>query len=202
MVILATPKELMKKLKQDGWYVDRVNGSHHVMRHPSKPEEIVVPMHRKDIPVGLLNALLKKSGLKQGGIIMSKMFYPAIFHNEGGAYWAEFPDLPGCFTDGDTVEEVLSMAKEAMEGYLFSMKDHGEAFPTPSNPASIKTSGSDFVSLVEYDEASYIRRQDARAVKKTLTIPRWLDTLAKEHNLKLSNLLQNAIRRELHLENA
>ena len=46
-VIQTTPKELMKKLKADGWYVDRINGSHHVMLHPSKPEEIVVPMHRK-----------------------------------------------------------------------------------------------------------------------------------------------------------
>ena len=133
---------------------------------------------------------------------MSSIFYPAIFHNEDGGYWAEFPDLPGCFTDGDTVEEVLSMAKEALEGYLFSMKDHGEAFPAPSNPTDVKASGNDFVSLVEYDEAAYIRRQDQRSVKKTLSIPRWLDTLAKEHNLNFSNLLQNAIRRELHLENA
>lgn len=63
-MIHTTPKELMKKLKADGWYVDRINGSHHVMLHPSKPEEIVVPMHRKDIPIGLLNAILKKAGLK------------------------------------------------------------------------------------------------------------------------------------------
>ena len=64
MVILTTPKELMKKLKADGWYVDRIHGSHHVMLHPMKPEEIVVPMHRKDIPAGLLHAIMKKAGLK------------------------------------------------------------------------------------------------------------------------------------------
>ena len=63
-VIRTTPKELMKKLKADGWYVDRIRGSHHIMLHPSKPGELVVPMHRKDIPVGLFHFLLKKAGLK------------------------------------------------------------------------------------------------------------------------------------------
>ncbi len=133
---------------------------------------------------------------------MSKVFYPAIFHNEDGAYWAEFPDLPGCFTDGDTLEETIAMAKEALEGYLFTAKEHKREIKNPSDPSTIKTSENDFVSLIGYDEAEYLKRTDTRSVKKTLTIPRWLDTLAKEHNLNFSNLLQNAIRRELGIENA
>lgn len=133
---------------------------------------------------------------------MAKLYYPAIFHNDADGFWAEFPDLPGCVTDGDTMEETLAMAKEALEGYLFTAKDHGEAFPKPSDPTDIPTSGKDFVSFIEYDEAAYLREHDNRAVKKTLTIPAWLNTLAKEHNLNFSNILQNALRRELHLEHA
>lgn len=133
---------------------------------------------------------------------MSKQIYPAVFHHDEDGYWVEFPDLPGCFTDGDTLEETMSMAADALSLYLSSAKEDGKTVPPPSDPADVTFEGRGFVSPVAYDEAAYLRRTDTRAVKKTLTIPGWLDTLAKEHNLNFSNLLQNAIRRELHLEHA
>ena len=134
---------------------------------------------------------------------MDHAFYPAIFHPEAeGGYSVDFPDLLGCVTEGDTLKEAMDMAEDALGIYLFSLKEDGETPAPPSNPSELKTSGNDFVSLIEYDEAEYLRRTDTRSVKKTLTIPRWLNTLAKEHNLNFSNLLQNAIRRELGIENA
>ena len=60
----TTPKELMKILKADGWYVDRVRGSHHVMSHPAKPGHPVIPMHNKDLRAGTFNSILKQAGLK------------------------------------------------------------------------------------------------------------------------------------------
>ena len=79
------------------------------------------------------------------------------------------------------------------------MKEEGAEAPAPSDPADVEVSGRDFVSLVEYDEVEYLKRTDSHSVKKTLTIPAWMDTLARENNLNFSNVLQNAIRRELNL---
>lgn len=57
-----TGKELIKKLKSDGWKIDRINGSHHIMIKGNKTE--VIPVHNTDLKVGLLNSILKRTGLK------------------------------------------------------------------------------------------------------------------------------------------
>ena len=131
---------------------------------------------------------------------MGKVFYPAVFHpEEVGGFSVFFPDLLGCATEGDTLAEAVGMAEDALGIYLYTLKEDKEKAPAPSDPADIKTEGRDFVSLVEYDEIAYLKRTDSHAIKKTLTIPAWMDTLAKEHNLNFSNVLQNAIRKELNL---
>lgn len=130
----------------------------------------------------------------------TKLIYPAVFHpEEDGGYSVDFPDLLGCVTEGDTLSEAVDMAEDALGIYLYSLKEDKEPYPKPSDPADIKTEGRDFVSLVEYDEVAYLKRTDNHSVKKTLTIPAWMDTLAKEHNLNFSNVLQNAIRKELNI---
>lgn len=131
---------------------------------------------------------------------MEKLFYPAVFHpEEDGGFSVDFPDLLGCVTEGDTLAEAIEMAEDALGIYLYTLKEDKEKAPDPSSPADIKVAGRDFVSLIEYDEVAYLKRTDSHAVKKTLTIPAWMDVLAKEHNLNFSNVLQNAIRRELNL---
>lgn len=57
-----TGKELIKLLKNDGWYLDRVKGSHHVMKKGNKTE--IIPVHNKDLPLGLVNSIMKRTGLK------------------------------------------------------------------------------------------------------------------------------------------
>ncbi len=131
---------------------------------------------------------------------MEKLFYPAVFHpEEDGGFSVDFPDLLGCVTEGDTLAEAIEMAEDALGIYLYTLKEDKEKAPDPSSPADIKVEGRDFVSIIEYDEVAYLKRTDSHAVKKTLTIPAWMDVLAKEHNLNFSNVLQNAIRRELNL---
>lgn len=131
---------------------------------------------------------------------MEKLIYPAVFHpEEVGGYSVDFPDLLGCVTEGDTLAEAIRMAEDALGIYMYTLKEEGEEAPAPSDPADVEVSGRDFVSLVEYDEVEYLKRTDSHSVKKTLTIPAWMDTLARENNLNFSNVLQNAIRRELNL---
>lgn len=55
-------KDLVKVLQQNGWRIDRINGSHHVMKKGDRTE--IIPVHNTDIPTGLLNKILKRTGLK------------------------------------------------------------------------------------------------------------------------------------------
>ena len=55
-------RDLLKILKKNGWQLDRINGSPHIFRKDGKIETI--PIHGKDVPTGLLNAILKRTGLK------------------------------------------------------------------------------------------------------------------------------------------
>ncbi|WP_061215384.1 type II toxin-antitoxin system HicA family toxin [Syntrophomonas wolfei] len=58
------PKELMQILAQDGWKVVRIQGSHHIHKHPAKSGTIPVALHNKDMAPGTLNKILKIAGLK------------------------------------------------------------------------------------------------------------------------------------------
>ena len=137
-----------------------------------------------------------------------KYLYPAIFtldktdaNYPDGVYLVEFPDISGCFTDGETLDEAYSMAEDALNLMLCSMEDREQVIPKPSNPKDIKCDENSFVSLIEADTLAYRRLYDTKAVKKTLSIPAWLNNLALEKNINFSNILQNALIKELGVEN-
>ena len=123
--------------------------------------------------------------------------YPAIFHAEAeGGYWVEFPDLEGCQTQGDTLEESLSMAQEVLGLYIVSLEERKLPIPTPHNPASIGVEKGDFVTLVSANLNHYRRN---KAVKKTLTIPLWLNEMAESNNVNFSGVLQEALMTKLNI---
>ncbi|WP_127069330.1 MULTISPECIES: type II toxin-antitoxin system HicB family antitoxin [unclassified Veillonella] len=129
---------------------------------------------------------------------MRKEMYPAIFSSDGnGGYTISFPDLLGCVTEGDTLAEAVEMAEDALGLYLYSLSEDKETFPTPTNPTDVQCSSGEFIGLVKWDEEAYLRKTDNRAVKKTLTIPSWLNHKAEEKNLNFSKILQSALKQEL-----
>lgn len=123
-----------------------------------------------------------------------KRTYPAIIHQEDGRYWAEFPDVAGCYTDGDTVEDVIENASEALGGMLCLMLDEGEALPASTEISDIKPSDG-FATLILTDPLLY--KKDTRAVKKTLTIPSWLNKESEKRNINFSQVLQDALKEKL-----
>ena len=130
---------------------------------------------------------------------MRKEMYPAVFSTDGKTgYTVMFPDLLGCVTEGDT-KEAVEMAEDALGIYLYSLSEDGEEFPEASNPADIKCEKGEFTDLVVWDEEEYLKRTDNKAVKKTLTIPSWLNYKAEEKQLNFSQILQRALREELEL---
>lgn len=115
--------------------------------------------------------------------------YPAIFHKEDVSYWVEFPDLKGCNTYGSTIPEAMKMAQEALTGYLLSLLEHGDYISSPSDISAIHANDS-FSSLVSCDINQY---KDTKAVKKTLTIPSWLNDRAISMGINFSQTLQEAL---------
>ena len=126
--------------------------------------------------------------------MMTKV-YPAIIHEEEG-YWVEFPDLSGCFTNGNTLEETMEMAQEALGLYLVSLLEHGQEIPAPSSITDIRTDDGQ-TTYISTNIDAY--RRDTRAVKKMLSIPAWLAKEAEERNISLSKVLQDALKEQLNL---
>ena len=123
--------------------------------------------------------------------------YPAVIHDDTDGLWAEFPDMPGCFTQGDNQEELLANAAEAIECFLLGLLEDGENLPTPTPPQNIHPKEKNtYVSLIQAD---IDLSKNTKSVKKTLTIPAWFNQRALASNINFSNLLQNALMKELNV---
>lgn len=121
--------------------------------------------------------------------------YPALFHYEDNGYWVEFPDLDGCFSQGDSIADAISNAADALGGYLFSIMNRNIEIPEPSAIHDLDVQKPDFASIIVVDLESYIKR--TRAVKKTLTIPEWLNEAAEARHINFSSVLQQALINQL-----
>lgn len=125
---------------------------------------------------------------------MNKIFYPALFHNtEEGGFWVSFPDFPECLTEGDNMEDAYAMAVDAL-GLCLSEKDKNhEVFPKASEPSAIQHDKDSFIVVIEFDMLAYKKRTNSKAVKKTLTIPEWLNEEALALGVNFSQVLQEAL---------
>ncbi len=130
---------------------------------------------------------------------MAKYIYPAVFTPEDGGYSVNFPDFESCYTEGNTLEEAMEMADDVLCLTLYNMEEAGMAIPVPSSIKDIQTNGNEFVSLIRCDTVEYRKYFDNKAVKKTLTIPNWLNTIAERQGVNFSLILQNALKRELNI---
>ena len=131
---------------------------------------------------------------------MKKLFYPAIFHKaEEGGFWVSFPDFPGCFSQGDDMAQTYEMAIEALGLTLTDLEREKRPFPESTDPTTLVLEDTEsFLVLIEFDLLAYKKRTNPRAVKKTLSIPQWLNDDAMAHNINFSQVLQNALKKELY----
>ena len=117
--------------------------------------------------------------------------YPAQFISEdNGTTSVFFPDLEGCHTYDDTIEGAALMAKDALEGYIEVILEMGKELPAPSNIKQI-TVDNGFVMMVVADVLNM--PEENKPVKKTLSIPRWLDREATKARLNFSGILKDAL---------
>lgn len=126
-----------------------------------------------------------------------RLFYPAVFHRaEEGGFWVTFPDIPECMTQGEDMQEAYEMAADALGLSLTTIDNEGETLPKASSADEITVEDGILV-IVEFDIAEYRRKKRSRAVKKTLSIPEWLNEAAIRENLNFSQVLQDALMAKL-----
>ena len=131
---------------------------------------------------------------------MNKLFYPAVFHKaEEGGFWITFPDLPECMTQGEDMQHSYEMAFDALGLAITSRQTEHEELPTPSEPFSINLNKDEFCVVIEFDLLAYKKRTNSKAVKKTLSIPEWLNEEAMSANLNFSQILQEALKEHLNI---
>ena len=127
-----------------------------------------------------------------------KYVYPAQFIIEdNGTISVFFPDLDGCQTYNDTVEGAALMAKEALEGYIETLLDLQKEIPQPSSINTIKVKNG-FVMLVVADVINM--KKENKPIKKTLSIPKWLDREASNAHINFSGILKEALIERLNLQ--
>lgn len=129
---------------------------------------------------------------------MAKYIYPAIFTTEDeGGYSIHFPDISGCFTCADSLEEGLYMANDALSLMLVHFEDEKREIPpsTPINDLSMEK--TEFATLISVDTDVYRRTLNNAAVKKTLSIPAWLNEAATAAGINFSQTLQDALKSRL-----
>ncbi len=126
-----------------------------------------------------------------------KKYYPVIFTKEDVGFSTSAIDLEGCFSQGDTFEQAYLMTQDAIGLYLEDL----EELPAPTDPAKITLSlePCKFLAVVEFDDLEYKKRHSSHAVKKTLTIPQWLNEEAERQHVNFSGVLQEALKNKLNL---
>ena len=125
---------------------------------------------------------------------MQEYVYPAIFHsNDDGSYTITFPDLDGCISEGKSLGNAMYMAQAALTQWIEYLTDKKLEIPTASDLKNVCPAAEEFVSLIRADI------KDGRAVKRTVSIPKWMDDQVSEAGLSLSRVLQDALKEKLNV---
>lgn len=127
---------------------------------------------------------------------MNTFVYPALFHlNENdGSYTVTYPDLPGCISEGKSLENALYMAQDALRQWLECTVEVGQEIPAASRAEDIAHEQGEFVNLIRAE------LKDDRAVRRTVSIPKWMYDAATGANLSLSRVLQDALKERLNAQ--
>ena len=118
-----------------------------------------------------------------------KLVYPANFYyEEDEGYSVEIPDLLGCVTQGENLEEAMEMAQDAALGWILT------AIEAEEEIEQIKLEGNGFKTLLLLDIDQYTEKYGTKkSIKKTLTIPEWLNKRAEKIGINFSQVLQESL---------
>ena len=124
---------------------------------------------------------------------MAKYVYPAIITTEKDGVTVSFPDLEGCVTCGDNIAEAMLMAEDALAMMLADKIVSYQDFEKASDIDSIKLKVNQKVCLIACDTDHYEKKFSKKVVKKSVSIPKWINDEALKRNVNFSEALKNAL---------
>lgn len=129
-----------------------------------------------------------------------KYKYPALIIKEDDGFIVEFPDMEDAFTQGDTWEEAYENAEDVLNLILWDREEKNIPIAKASSIDKIEIPKNATIALIKADTLEYRKANDTKTVRKNVSIPSWLNTLAMKNNLNFSNLLQHALMNKLGIE--
>ena len=127
---------------------------------------------------------------------MATLVYPAVFTLYEGSYSVYVPDMD-INTQGKDLADAIAMTRDAIGIMGITMQDDGEEFPEPSNAHEVKADATDVIAFIDIDFDEYRRKYDSRTERRNVTIPRWLNALAKDNHINVSEVLTEALKEKL-----
>ncbi|MDO4541486.1 MAG: type II toxin-antitoxin system HicB family antitoxin [Bacillota bacterium] len=129
-----------------------------------------------------------------------KAAYPIVL-NQGEEFIVVYiPDF-NINTQGTDYAHAMEMARDAIGLVGIDMEDDNELLPTPTPLSKVKAEHEqEIVTLVDIDFTEYRRKNDMKAVRKNCTIPSWLNERAEAAGINFSGVLQEALKRQLHID--
>lgn len=113
-----------------------------------------------------------------------------------------YPDLPGCVSFGQNEAEAMECAKTSLMLHLYGMEQDEEEIPQPRQLIALNKENplkeNEIFTMIEVFMPSFREKQAKKFVKKTLSIPYWLNAEAEHYNINFSQTLQNALISQLH----
>lgn len=128
-----------------------------------------------------------------------RYLYTSVFtpQEDGTGYRAEIPDLPHCVTSGRDLADALDQISDAAALMLTCMEDDGQPIPAPTSPDRVSVPDGCVSSLVSLDTDRYRILNNTRAVRKNVSLPEWMATMAERRGINCSQVLQDALRHML-----
>ena len=127
-----------------------------------------------------------------------KNAYPIILMHDTNGYTVHIPDFD-IYTQGADLTEAIVMSRDAIGLMGVDMEDDGKTLPTPTHVHDVKTKNNELATFVDVDFLEYRRKNEQKVVKKNCTLPSWLCYEAEKANINFSQVLQMALKQELHI---
>lgn len=127
------------------------------------------------------------------------VIYYAMFDFADNGINVVFPDLNNAATFGENMHEALYMAKDLLAGWLIDAEDEKQAFPSPTDHRSLSVAAGNLLIPIEVDLSFYRKKFESKPIKKTLTIPKYLNDLGNEAGINFSATLTEALKEKLEV---
>ncbi|MCD7863599.1 MAG: type II toxin-antitoxin system HicB family antitoxin [Lachnospiraceae bacterium] len=126
-----------------------------------------------------------------------KALYTATFETDGSKFYARVPDLPGCISTGNSLEDAIDMITDAANLWLVAAEDHHDPIPAPTSQHELNCPDAAALSIISVDTIAYRASIDTRAVRKSVSLPAWMANLADQRGINCSQVLQDGLMQKL-----